>query len=138
MQRLILGFSILSLGCVGCANAKHTATTIAAASDLTADTLAESWDGLSNAQIEHCRAQGLETSEEREECLGDFTPKVTDKIIAAVKVLVAAQTAVKAAAECEELKSCIESPDWAQLAKDLKAAWDALLPYVQKAKESVR
>ncbi len=136
MKRALLSALLLSsIHLSGCAGAKSIATGLVAASDLAADKLANDWDAALDERIDECRAKNLETPEERKDCLGKLNPEETDKAIAAVKVLIAAQGAVKVAAECEELSSCAKETDWATLAAQVKEAWEAIRPYVQAMKE---
>lgn len=117
---------------------KAAATVVVAATDVQADAFAEGWAAGTNKQIEHCRAELGDgaSADERRACLGRFAPDETDKAIAALKLLVAAQLAVKEAAECEEFRSCPETVDWTALGKAVQDAWAALKPYVQALKET--
>lgn len=125
---------VLSLSLAGCASGKALATGIVAASDATADSLADSWQAATAARVAECRAKSLMSAHDRELCMGEFAPGETDKVIAAVQALVVVQLAVKAAAECETFNACIEKTDWAGLAQQAKAAWDAIVPYVRVVK----
>jgi len=132
MKRLAV---VIMLAAAGCGvSARHTATRIVAASDVVADTLAQSWAVATDARVAECRAKNLRTPSEREQCLGALRPSETDKVLAAVSTLVAAQLAVKAAAECEELQSCAAKTDWLALAAAVRRAWDTLVPYVRAVK----
>lgn len=119
----------------GCASAKVTATRIVAASDIAADELADTWSAASDSRIAECRTKDLPTPEERAECLGPFKPAETQKVVAAIQALVVVQLAVKSAAECEELKACVEKTDWRTLATEAAEAWAALKPYILAARE---
>lgn len=125
-----------ALALTGCAHrGKRVATAIVASTDVLADSFASEWSAATGAQIEKCRELELETVEKRKACLGPFTPTNTQKAIAAVQVLVTAQKAVKAAAECSELKTCLDDPDWVELGTQVQAAWVDLKPFVQAVKE---
>lgn len=136
MKRLIptvLGLALLS----GCAMSKKAvATNIVAASDATADSLAATWEAATEAKIEECRQKNLATKEQRAYCLGPFHPDETEKVIAAVQTLVAVQLAVKEAAECESLGTCLHEIDWFLLAEQANEAWQVLKPYVLTMKEA--
>lgn len=116
---------------IGCANAsKDTAIKIAIASDHVSDTLADNWKDATSDRILDCKELQLHSEAQREECLGPFSPSETDKLIAAIKVLVAVQTAIKVAAECENLNDCSSETDWADLAIRINDAWNGVKPYV--------
>ncbi len=138
MRSVILSVA-LAMSVAGCASAKSTATTIVAATDLAADSFSDSYKAATQAQVEHCTGQveaGTveDTKEGKVECLGPFSSENHDKAIAAVEVLIAAQLAVKAAAECEELASCAQAPNWKELADQVRDAWAAIKPFVQSVK----
>ena len=135
--------AIFSVGLVlfasGCATAKTAATTIVAATDLAADSFTDSFKAATQAQVDHCKVQVelgnvKDTKEAKVECLGPFSSENHDKAIAAVEVLITAQMAVKASAECEELATCAEDPDWKGLAEQVKSAWTAIKPFVESVK----
>lgn len=130
-QYLLLSALLLS----GCATARHNAALVVAASDVAADTLADGWSTASHLKVEECRAKDLPTPEERAECLGKFHPDETQKVITAVETLVAAQLLVKTAAECEALDTCVTETDWKGLYDQVKAAWDAIKPYILAMKK---
>jgi hypothetical protein len=133
MKRFTL---IMALALSGCATTPRAVATYAvAASDIAADTLADGWAQATTQQVGKCRALGLDSVAAREECLGKFHPAETDKVIAAVQTLITAQLAVKEAAACESLQACAGAVDWAALATQAKAAWDALKPYAKILKE---
>lgn len=116
---------------IGCANAsKDTAIEIAIASDHVSDTLADNWKDATSDRISDCKELQLHSEAKREECLGPFSPSETDRLIAAIKVLVAAQTAIKVAAECENLNNCRSEADWIDLAVRINDAWNEVKPYV--------
>lgn len=127
---------IAALAAVGCGGPRAVATYTVAASDAAADTLADSWKAATTERVAECRALNLDSEEARAECLGKFHPDETGKVIAAVEVLVTVQLAVKAAAECESLKTCASTTDWGALASQAKQAWDALKPYAKIVKEN--
>lgn len=135
MKRFALSLTLLLSGCAHVNVAKGVATNIVVASDAAADTLAYSWADGTAARVGECRELKLETEEERASCMGLFHPDEADKVIAAVKVLVAVQLAVKEAAECEEFKSCAQEVDWKALAAQAQDAWGALKPYATAVKE---
>lgn len=135
-MKRILPLALVAFSLSGCAHGpKAVATNIVAASDAAADSLADSWAAAVRVQVEECRTKDLPTVQARKDCLGMFKPAETQKVIAAVQALVAVQTAVKAAAECEALDSCIADTDWAALASEVNEAWSAILPYVRAVKE---
>lgn len=138
MRSVILSFALV-LPMAGCASAKSTATTIVAATDLAADSFADSYKAATEAQVGHCEQQielGKigDTKADKVECMGAFSSENHDKAIAAVEVLITAQMAVKSAAECEELATCVENPNWKALADQVKSAWAAIKPFVQTVK----
>ena len=123
---------------IGCAHtSKGVALEVVVASDQAADSIADDWASKTTAAIDKCRAplSGSATREQRHACLGAYTPENAEKVAAAVKVLIAAQTQVKLAAECEEFKTCVTKPDWFTLAGRVMDAWKTLKPYVLKAKK---
>jgi len=136
MKKITTAFALSAVLLTGAcaASARSTAATVVAASDATADTLAEVWSAASDARIDECRSQELPTPDERLACLGEFAPENTAKVIAAVQALVVAQLAVKAAAECETFQTCLEKPDWQALAREAREAWAALLPFARAVK----
>jgi len=120
----------------GCAGAKKVATLAVVESDRVADDLAMDWRVATHEQVVHCR-EVLEpdaSQETRLECLGPYQPGETEKLVAGVKVLIAAQLAVKVAVECEAFRDCAEDPDWKILAGDVVTAWRAIQPFVQTLK----
>lgn len=135
-MRTLLPAVLIFLG--ACASPRSTAIQVAVASDLAADRLAQGWSAATEAKIEICRATLPENStpDDRRVCLGLFSPENTDRVIDAVEALVAVQKLVKQAAECEELRMCAESLDWAQVARDIKVLWSDLLPYVRALQEA--
>jgi hypothetical protein len=135
MKRALLTTALLLSGC---ANAKATAATLVAASDLAADELATGWEAGTDAQIDHCRAKlgGDSTPDQRAECLGVFHPDNTAKVIDGVEILVAAQLKAKEAAECEDLAVCAEEADWKAIADQLYQAWMTVRPFAKALKES--
>lgn len=119
-------------GCSGLG--KRVAYQTVVVSDAAADELAEVWSGYVDRKIEECRKKGLETKEERRECLGAAAHG--DELEAALSALVLAQTAVKEAAKCEELGvECKGKIDWLALASRVKEAWEAVKPYFEEAKK---
>jgi len=133
MKRIAL---TLALTLPGCASTPRAVATYAVvASDIAADSLADGWAHATREQVAKCRTLGLSSEEARAECLGKFHPAETDKVIAAMEVLVTVQLAVKEAAECESLKTCVGDVDWPALASQAKTAWSALKPYAKTLKE---
>jgi hypothetical protein len=142
--RSLLG-AALALSLTACAaSPREVALKVVTASDAVADELGATWELQVEKKIDECREQNLPTPEEREACLGIFAK--TEEAMAAVTALVAAQTAVVIAAQCEvdpkliakEFKSkCVEGKeaDWDALRDSVVSAWDALAPFVQAIKE---
>jgi hypothetical protein len=132
----------------GCATAKRTATQLVIASDGAADELSIGWEAYVDAQIVRCsnELQGTErdTKEGRKECMG--LAAKGEALETGLEALVAAQSAVKIAVECDsnplgtpaEFKAeCVDGAkaDWAALLGGLKTAWDNLKPYYSAMKE---
>ena len=141
MKKLIINLALLLLPLSGCANGNHAksvAVNIVVASDVAADTLADAWSDGASVRIDECRALQLETPEERADCMGLFHPDEVDKVVAGLTLLVAVQMAVKEAAECEALSTCLQEVDWEALAEQAGAAWNALLPYVNAVKKEAQ
>jgi len=133
---LLLTFFMAWAGSTGCA--RVSATKVLAASDLAADTLAAEWSRAVDAQIESCRSRlgPVSSPPQRRECMGVFGPDNTDKVRTGVAVLVATQTAVKEAAECQDFPKCSKDIDWRALSKNIHAAWSSLRPYVELARSA--
>lgn len=128
---------IAALSLTGCAGFhKNTATGIVVATDRYADDLADEWAQKTTEHIAECRETLPYDAKpaERFECLEPYTPEKTRALIAAVQSLVTVQLAVKAAAECEELRACVEDTDWKELASEAAKAWQGLKPYVELVK----
>jgi len=99
------------------------------ASDAIADEIANAWDSGVDAQISHCKSTLGEdsTKDQRSECMGIFGKG--EPLEAATQVLVGAQTAIKEAVKCEQLKTCPKEVDWAALKAAALDSWNALKPY---------
>ena len=126
---------LLVLGLAGCAGMhKKTATGIVVASDRYTDDLADKWYEQTSAAIKECREEMPvdSTAQERLDCIEPYSPQNAQALISAVKVMVAVQLAVKAAAECEEIQLCAEEVDWNELAEAAAAAWADLRPFVMQ------
>lgn len=131
MRRIIFSVALVS-SLTGCANThKGRAVQLVMASDAIADEIAKSWSAGVDAQISHCKAALGEgdgvTNEQRAECMGIFGKG--DPLEAATQTLVSAQTTIKEAVKCEELKTCPEKVDWKALKDTVLDAWNALKPY---------
>ena len=131
---LLLTFILSWAGGSGCA--RVSATQVLAASDLAADNLAQEWSRAVDAQIDSCRSRlgPVSSPPQRRACMGIFGPESTEKVRTGVAVLVATQTAVKEAAQCQDFPKCSKDIDWRALAKNIRAAWDSLRPYVELAR----
>lgn len=122
----------------GCANTpKGRAVQVVVASDGVADEFAEQWDDLAHARIDKCRAEGHETPDAREKCMGVFA-KIKDEVAAAVETLVAAQMAIKLAVECESNPLKMPAEALAKCGTDKAADWKALEAQVMNAVDAIR
>ncbi len=135
-KEFITGLAV-AFSLTGCAAAKRVASVAVVESDRVADELAMDWRTAVSEQVAGCREElpSEATVEERVACLGPYTPEETDKLIAGIKVLIAAQVAVQVAVECEAFKGCKDDPDWKALASDIVTAWEAIRPYAQAIKD---
>lgn len=135
IARLALAAPLLLAPTIGCSGlGKRVAYRTVVVSDAAADELAEVWSGFVDRKIAECRAKGLKTPEERKECLGAAAHG--KELEAALSALVAAQTAVKEAAKCEELKvECKDKIDWLELAGRVKDAWQAVKPFFEEVEK---
>lgn len=124
---------------------KGRAIQLAVASDGVADEVALQWDKQGHARIDKCRAEGHETKEARGRCMGLYAI-LKDDVEAMLEALVAAQMAVRLAAECDSnplkvpvefLDRCVEGEqaDWKALAKQITVAWDAIRPLFQEIRK---
>lgn len=129
--------ALAALAITGCAGMhKKAAVAVVVATDQVADEVADDWHDQTDEQIAECREKAPEDADKqwRLECLGPYTPDNTDKLIASVEAVIAVQLAVKAAAECEELKMCLDDTDWKALSEQAMRAWSSLKPFVQITK----
>jgi hypothetical protein len=135
--RVLILASATTLLASGC-SARAVAFRVVAASDIAADGFADAWETATDLKIQSCaeRLGSSSTREQREECLGPFAPSSTEKALVAMRALVAAQRAVKEAAQCEEFRSCVGRVDWQALAKQVQGAWSDLRPFIQVVKGS--
>jgi len=93
-------------------------------SDAVADEVSARWTDFVDIKIEECRELELETAEERRECLG--VAAEGESLATALDSLVIVQRAVATALRCEELKSCVQDPNWPALAKDALSVFKEL------------
>lgn len=131
MRRVILSLALVT-SMAGCANThKGRAVQLVMASDAIADEIATTWEAGVNAQIDHCKTTlGDDSSQEkREECMGIFGKG--EGLEAATQTLVSAQTTIKEAVKCEELKTCPKEVDWQSLKATALDSWAALKPYYE-------
>ena len=131
MKRFIALAAMAALaGCAGMH--KKAAVGVVVATDRYADDLADDWAKKTKENIAKCREELPYTAKpaERFACLEPYTPEKTQALIAAIKTLVAVQLAVKAAAECEQIDTCVEDTDWNELARKTSEAWSGLKPFV--------
>lgn len=129
--------ALAALAITGCAGMhKQAAIGIVVATDEVADEVADDWHEQTDERIYECRSSAPEDADKawRIACLDPYTPENTDKLIASVEAVIAIQLAVKAAAECEELKMCLDETDWKGLSEQAARAWSSLKPFVQITK----
>jgi hypothetical protein len=115
--------SLLFLGaCAATPRARAVQTVVI--SDAVADEVSARWTDFVDEKIRECRARDLETPEERRACLG--AAGEGESLAAALDSLVIVQRAVAGALRCEEVQSCIQDPDWPELARDALSVFKEL------------
>ena len=144
---LIITLLALGLSLAGCASTKATTVKLAVASDAMADGAADVWTNYVGAQVSLCRGRDLPTEQARIECMGFAGPDNRAKFEAVLKLLIATQTAIYIAVNCEDnpLKldasvrgQCVNSYDWGMLREALLDAWTALRPFILEAKKGAQ
>lgn len=139
-----LGLALVLSGCAMTHKGRAVATVVA--SDGVADEVAEQWDERAHARIDKCREAELPDEDARRECLGVFA-LIKDELEAIVASLVAAQSAIKLAVECEDnplkmpqeaLKNCgtAKQTDWRELEAQVMDAVDAIRPLIQEIRRA--
>ena len=111
---MMVGALALGSGCASTPKGKAVQTVVL--SDAIADEVSLNWASFVDRKIAECRAKGLETMVEREECMGAAAGG--EVLAAAVDSLVLVQKAVKEGLMCEELKTCPKQVDWQALYQD--------------------
>lgn len=141
MNKLCIGAcAFIALSCASVP--RQRAVNLVVATDGIADEFAAVWSAGVYAKIEQCKAKNLPTPEQRRDCLGVFA-KSGDEVAALLSALVVAQSAVKAAAECEAKKAvdiptdCIlpQPGDWRVLVEKMINAWDDIRPLLKEIKQ---